>query len=239
MQFFIGTSGWVYPHWRDNFYPTDLAESDWLDFYTKHLNCVELNRSFYRLPSSDNIKEWVETTPKSFHFAVKASQYITHMKKLKDPDKSLEPLLEAVDGLGDKLGPILFQLPPRWSANPERLRQFLQALPKQIRVAVECRDHSWHSDEVMDCLSEFNAAFCVYDLAGFTSPQVTTADFIYLRLHGPNEEAYTGCYTKSQLKDWAAWLQQQLVKRVYVFFDNDQEGYAVRNACELKAILAE
>lgn len=239
MQFFIGTSGWVYSHWQDNFYPHDLEESDWLSFYADALHCVELNRSFYRLPSQDNIKQWLQATPDNFQFAVKASRYITHMKKLKDPDKTLKALMQVIEGLGDKLGPVLFQLPPRWSANPERLSTFLKAVPEEVQVAVECRDHSWHSDEIMDCLAEFNAAFCIYDLAGFLSPKVTTADFIYLRLHGPDEEAYSGCYSKSQLRDWAEWLQQQSVKRAYVFFDNDQAGYAVKNAQQLKALLSE
>jgi len=239
MQFFIGTSGWVYPHWRLNFYPQDLAEPDWLGFYAEALDCVELNRSFYRLPSQQNIKEWLETTPDNFQFAVKASRYITHIKKLKDPDKTLKALLEVIEGLGEKLGPILFQLPPHWSANRERLSAFLKAVPEDIQVAVECRDHSWHSDEIMDCLAEFNAAFCVYELAGFISPKVTTADFIYLRLHGPGEEAYSGCYSKSQLQEWAAWLEQQSVKCAYVFFNNDQAGYAVKNALQLKELITQ
>jgi uncharacterized protein YecE (DUF72 family) len=236
MQFHIGTSGWVYPHWREKFYPKDMAESEWLDYYAWHFNCVELNRSFYRLPSTDNIREWVEATPRDFQFSVKASRYITHMKKLKDPDKTLKPLLDVVEGLGDKLGPLLFQLPPRWSANPDRLAQFLEAVPDDLQVAVECRDHSWHSDEVMDCLAAYNAAFCVYDLDGFTSPQVTTADFTYLRLHGP-EEAYSGSYSRAQLKTWAKWLKKQPVKHAFVFFDNDQEGHAVKNAQALSDML--
>jgi uncharacterized protein YecE (DUF72 family) len=237
MQFYIGTSGWVYPHWREKFYPQDMAESEWLDYYARHLNCVELNRSFYRLPSTDNIREWVEATPENFLFAVKASRYITHMKKLKDPDKTLKSLIDVIGGMGDKLGPLLFQLPPRWSADPERLAQFLEALPDDLKVAVECRDHSWHSDEIMDCLSAYNAAFCVYDLDGFTSPAVTTADFVYLRLHGP-DGAYSGSYSDAQLREWANWLRQQPVKSAFVFFDNDQEGYAVKNALALHAILS-
>lgn len=236
MQFYIGTSGWVYPHWREKFYPQEVAESEWLDFYARHLNCVELNRSFYRLPSRDNIREWRENTADNFQFAVKASRYITHMKKLKDPNKTLKSLLDVVDGLGDKLGPMLFQLPPHWSANPERLSQFLEAVPDELQVAFECRDRSWHSDEIMACLAAHKAAFCVYDLDGFTSPQVTTADFAYLRLHGP-DEAYCGSYSMAQLREWADWLKQQPVQRAFVFFDNDQEGHAVNNAVALGAML--
>lgn len=236
MHFYIGTSGWVYPHWRTHFYPQDLPESDWLGFYAGHLSSVEVNRSFYRLPTVDNITAWRDATPDDFRFAVKASRYITHMKKLKEPEKTLPPLLDCVDGLGYKLGPVLFQLPARWGANPDRLREFLQAKPAGLRAAFELRDPSWHNDEVLAVLAEFKAAFCIYDIGGFTSPCVSTADFLYLRLHGP-DEAYCGRYSKAELAGWAQWLTQQSVAKAYVYFDNDQTGYAVRNALEFRTLL--
>ena len=146
MRFHIGTSGWVYSHWRGRFYPVDLAEPGWLAFYAGQLKSVEINRSFYRLPTRENFASWRDTTPADFVFAVKASRYITHMKNLLQPQDTLPPLLEAVEGLGDKLGPLLFQLPPRWHANPDRLETFLRALPKGLRVVFELRERSWHSD---------------------------------------------------------------------------------------------
>ncbi|MGL6160174.1 DUF72 domain-containing protein [Microbulbifer sp.] len=236
MQFHIGTSGWVYPHWRERFYPEDLAEPHWLAFYAERLKSVEINRSFYRLPSPENFATWRDATPDDFRFAVKASRYITHMKKLKDPKETLPPLLEAIEGLGDKLGPLLFQLPPRWHANPDRLKEFLEVLPEDRQAVFELRDRTWHCDEVLEILSDFNVAFCVYDLGGFTSPREITADFIYLRLHGP-VDTYRGYYDSEVLEDWAEWLRDQRVNTTYVYFDNDESAYAVRNALELKELL--
>ncbi|MEW6764196.1 MAG: DUF72 domain-containing protein [Pseudomonadota bacterium] len=236
MQLHIGTSGWVYPHWHGLFYPSDLPESDWLAFYAGQFASVEINRSFYRLPTRENFAAWRDGTPEGFVFAVKASRFITHFKKLKAPEQTLPPLLEAIAGLGGKLGPLLFQLPPRWHANPERLRTFLRALPKGLRAAFELRDPSWHTREVLDLLAEFNAAFCVYDIGGFESPRATTADFIYLRLHGPGAP-YRGRYGKEALAEWAEWLGQQKAKAAYVYFDNDEAAYAVRNALELREML--
>lgn len=238
MELHIGTSGWVYPHWRGPIYPLDLPESAWLAFYARHLASVEINSSFYRLPTRASFEHWRDSTPKGFLFSVKASRFITHMKKLKDAEQTLPPLLEALTGLGDKLGPLLFQLPPRWRANPVRLREFLQALPEGLRVAFELRDASWHTPTVRDLLAEFNAGFCIYDLAGFQSPRQVTADFAYLRLHGPGA-AYSGRYGRKALGGWADWLGGQRLKAAYVYFDNDEAGYAVRDALELQALMGE
>lgn len=237
MQFHIGTSGWVYPHWRGHFYPEGLAEPDWLAFYARHLDSVEINRSFYRLPARANFAAWRAGTPEGFVFAVKASRFITHMKKLKEPEATLPPLLEAAAGLDGKLGPLLFQLPPRWHVNPERLRTFLQTLPMGIRAAFELRDPSWHTQEILDLLAEHNAAFCVYDIGGIASPRAVTADFAYLRLHGPGAP-YCGRYGTAALTEWADWLRQQRVETAYAYFDNDQAAHAVRDAMELKEMLA-
>ena len=236
MQSHIGSSGWVYPHWRGRFYPADLPESAWLGFYARHFASVEINSSFYRLLSREALAHWREATPRNFQFSVKASRFITHMKKLKEPELTLPPLLEAVAGLGDKLGPLLFQLPPNWRVNPGRFRECLQALPRDIRVAFELRDPSWHTEPIFELLAEFNAAFCIYDLAGFQSPRQITADFTYLRLHGPGA-AYCGRYGRKPLADWAAWLGRQQLKAAFIYFDNDQAAYAVRDAAELQAML--
>jgi uncharacterized protein YecE (DUF72 family) len=232
----VGTSGWAYPHWRGPFYPPDLPEDRWLAYYARRFACVELNASFYRLPGPAQFAAWREQTPPGFGFAVKASRYITHMKKLLEPEATLPPLLESVAGLGDKLGPLLFQLPPRWRANPARLRAFLEALPKGLRTAFELRDPSWHSDGIASLLAEFNAAFCVYDLGGFASPRWVTADFCYLRLHGPGAP-YSGRYGRTALTDWAAWLDGQPVKEGYVYFDNDQAGFAAADARAMQALV--
>jgi len=234
----IGTSGWHYAHWRGPFYPDDLAPRHWLEFYARRFDTVEINNSFYRLPSPGALRAWTRGTPHTFRFAIKASRYITHMKKLTDPVPSLKAFLAVVEGLGGKAGPALFQLPPRWRCNPERLAAFLRALPRRLPCAFELRDPSWHDPEIYRLLRRHNAAFCIFDLAGFTAPFELTADFAYIRLHGP-AGAYRGCYGKKQLQGWARRIRSwKDLKRVYVYFDNDQAGYAPGNALELKALLA-
>jgi uncharacterized protein YecE (DUF72 family) len=176
--------------------------------------------------------------PEGFVFAAKASRYITHMKKLKDPDAGLGRFLPRMDLLEDRLGPILFQLPPRWHCNIERLEAFLTALDREHRYAFELRDQSWINDQVLDLLAEHKAAFCIYELDGFVSPQPITADFVYLRLHGP-DGPYRGDYDEQALGRWAdriaGWLDQG--RTVYCYFDNDEAGYAAGNALTLRRLL--
>lgn len=230
-HFHIGTSGWVYPHWRRRFYPAGLPEPEWLAHYARHFDSVEVNRSFYRLPTRAIFAAWRQSTPEGFVFAVKASRYITHMKKLREPKPSLALLCEASAGLRDKRGPLLFQLPPNWRVDAARLSAFLAALPRGLRVAFELRDPSWHTREVLDALAARNAAFCVFDLGGFESPRVTTADFAYVRLHGP------GRYGTRALRRWARWLRRQKLEAAYVYFDNDSAAHAVHDAAELREML--
>jgi uncharacterized protein YecE (DUF72 family) len=235
----IGTSGWHYDHWRGPFYPEDLAPKDFLTFYRQHFHTVEINNSFYRLPSEKTLVDWRESVPSGFIFAVKGSRYITHMKKLKDPGQSVPPLLERLQALGDRLGPILFQLPPRWHFNEERLQTFLEALPRNYRYALEFRDPSWLNQKACRLLSKHGAAFCIYELAGRISPKKVTADFVYIRLHGPGA-AYQGRYDRQTLAGWAgaisAWTAQGLT--VFAYFDNDEAGYAAQNARELQEMLS-
>jgi uncharacterized protein YecE (DUF72 family) len=232
----IGTSGWHYDHWRGPFYPEKLPSAEMLGWYSEHFWTVEINNSFYQLPSRKTFREWRRQTPAEFSFAVKASRYITHMKKLKEPGAALRKLLLHAGELKENLGPVLFQLPPRWRRNPERLAAFLKALPRKHRYVFEFRDASWFDEEIYALLRRHNAALCVYDLAGFASPVERTADFGYLRLHGPATEKYAGRYSRAQLRHWLklceAWLKQG-AKQVYVYFDNDQAGFATLNAIEM------
>jgi uncharacterized protein YecE (DUF72 family) len=234
----IGTSGWNYPHWRGSFYPEGLAGKDWLPHYAERLSSVEINNTFYQLPERSTLEQWKSIVPQSFLFSVKASRYITHMKKLRDPERSTERFFRRIEVLKGKLGPILFQLPPRWKRNAERLRSFLQAFPRRYVCTFEFRDPSWFDQEIYSLLSGAGAAFCIYHLAGALSPREVTAEFVYIRLHGPGN-AYEGLYDRQTLSGWAgaisAWSGQG--KTVYCYFDNDQNGYAPRNALELKAML--
>jgi uncharacterized protein YecE (DUF72 family) len=236
----IGTSGWHYGHWRGAFYPDRCSPPKMLEHYVAHFDTVEINNSFYKLPSSNTFRCWRDATPKNFCFAVKASRFITHNKKLKDPANALDKFFPPTSELREKLGPILFQLPPEWRVNLDRLQEFLSALPKgkSWRYAFEFREPSWLREEVYEALRQHNVAFCIYELAGVRTPNVVTADWTYARLHGPDGK-YQGSYGIDQLSEWARQIESWRgnLKAVYVYFDNDQAGYAAANALELKHLL--
>jgi uncharacterized protein YecE (DUF72 family) len=235
----IGTSGWHYKHWRGPFYPEALPPRDMLAFYAKRFDTVELNNTFYRLPTPHALKLWRDGTPDGFCFAIKGSRYLTHMRKLTDPEAGLARFLPLVEILGDKLGPIIFQLPPHWRLNRDRLEQFLSALPDWHRYAFEFRDPTWHVPEVFSLLERYNAAFCLYELAGVSSPIQLTADFVYVRLHGPGK-AYQGSYSARALRTWTDRIREwsTRLKAVYFYFDNDQAGFAAQNALSLRRLVA-
>jgi len=234
----IGTSGWHYGHWRGSFYPDDLSADRFLSYYAGRFPTVEINNSFYQLPSESTLGKWRDAVPRGFVFAVKGSRFITHLKKLKDPARSLAPFLERVAVLWEKLGPILVQLPPRWGFNPARLAEFLAALPGAYRYTLELRDRSWINDEALGLLARQGAAFCIYELAGYLSPLEVTADFVYIRLHGPGGP-YQGQYADETLAGWAraivAWSRKG--REVFCYFDNDEAGYAAKDAGRLQKLV--
>jgi uncharacterized protein YecE (DUF72 family) len=234
----IGTSGWHYESWKGPFYPDGLANDELLPWYAAHFHTTEINNTFYRLPSEKTLAHWRVAVPEGFFFAVKASRFITHMKKLKDPESSLGLFLERIGVLKETLGPILFQLPPRWRCNPKRLRSFLEKLPPTHRHAFEFRDESWFSAEILALLTEFRAAFCIYDLDRRLSPKEITSDFVYVRLHGPNGP-YRGEYDPGTLAGWAddfsSWAGEG--KEIYCYFDNDEAGYAAADARRLQEMV--
>jgi uncharacterized protein YecE (DUF72 family) len=234
----IGTSGWHYRHWVGTFYPAGLPSSRMFAFYQKIFDTVELNNSFYRLPTPEAFATWRDSAPPAFCFAVKGSRFLTHNKKLKEPEQALQNLLPRAEILGDKLGPILFQLPPKWKVNVQRLEEFLQALPPHHRYAFEFREPTWNTPAVYEVLRRYNAAYCIHELAGFHTDLVLTADFTYVRLHGPGGK-YQGCYADEKLREWAdrIALWSRNLKGIYIYFDNDDSGYAPRNALELKHLV--
>ena len=239
-KIYIGTSGWNYRHWRGRFYPGDLPVKDEFPFYCSKFSTVELNNSFYHLPSAETFAGWRKKTPAGFIFSVKASRYLTHMKKLIVDQPAIDTFFDNAGNLQEKLGPVLFQLPPRWKLNIERFQAFMDALPKDMRCCFEFRDTSWYDDSVYDMLSIYNHAFCIYELAGHMSPLEVTADFVYVRLHGPGNK-YQGSYSNETLQMWGGrCLDWQLDgKDVYVYFDNDQEGYAAFNAETLLLLISQ
>ena len=234
----IGTSGWSYDHWKGHFYPPEMPAGRFLPFYAGIFPTVEINTTFYRLPEERTVARWRDCVPSSFVFAVKGSGFITHRKKLRDPRATLAPFFEGIAALGDRLGPILFQLPPKWSFDPGRLASFLGALSRDFRYVFEFRDPSWFAREARDELARHRAALCIYDLGGRLSPEEVTTDYVYVRLHGP-AGPYQGLYDDGALAGWArklrAWTSRGL--SVYCYFDNDQEGFAARNALQLQGML--
>lgn len=234
----VGTSGWNYNHWKGHFYPKDLSQKKWLEFYMKKFRTVEINNSFYQLPEKTTFENWRDTVPEEFVFSVKASRYITQMKKLKEPKEPLQRFFNRAKVLGHTLGPILFQLPPRWKCNYERLKSFLNILPDEFRYTFEFRDPSWWNDQVYETLSKHNAAFCIFELSGNLTPKEVTADFVYIRLHGLGS-AYQGQYDAQTLAGWAgaiaSWRSKK--KDIYCYFDNDQYGYAAEAAMKLQEMM--
>jgi uncharacterized protein YecE (DUF72 family) len=236
----IGTSGFVYKHWRGTYYPEKLAQKDWFGHYTHDFDTVELNNTFYRLPPETTFEHWRQVAPENFLFTFKASRYITHIKRLNDPEQTLAKFLAGVRLTAEHLGPLLFQLPPRWRADPERLEKFLQALPKDLINVVEFRDPSWFSEEVRALLERYQVAFCIHDHGAAPSPDWVTGAAVYLRFHGPGEAAYMGSYQSAFLEATAGKIRAWVAagRAVFAYFNNDWQGHAVRNALELKKYLA-
>ena len=234
----IGTSGWHYNHWIGPFYPEGLPKDRWLEHYAQHFDTVEINNTFYHLPREQTMRNWHDRVPAHFVFAVKASQYITHVKKLKDPQESLQRFLELAGLLRRRLGPILYQLPPSLHKDLERLDAFLACLPRQEHAVVEFRHASWYAPDTFDLLKRRHVALCIHDLGASAAPRIVTGRIVYVRFHGP-EGRYAGNYPDPVLQDWAGWMTSQIgqVRALYAYFNNDVAGHAVANAQTLKQIL--
>lgn len=236
-RFFCGACGWNYWHWRGVFYPEELRSWDWLGYYAQFFDTVEINASFYRLPERKTFERWRKATPEGFVFAVKASRYLTHVKKLLDPEEPLQRLLESSEGLGEKRGPLLFQFPPTWEIDLDRLEAFLKILPPGLRTVFEFRNNTWHTEELWDLLSRYGAAYCMMDSPGLPLHVRRTADFAYLRMHSGGEGT-RGNYTDEALAVWADRIRQMLQDGdFYVYFNNDIHGYAVQNALTLRRMV--
>ena len=234
----IGTSGWHYKHWLGKFYPAKFPPARMLAYYSQHFSTVEINNSFYRLPPEESLVQWRQTVPEGFCFAVKASRYITHMKRLLDPENAVDRFFSRIELLGPSLGPILFQLPPKWCANAERLENFLSVLPRNHRYVFEFRDQSWCVSRIYDILRRHNAALCLHDWGALPWPSQFTADFAYIRFHGATGD-YSGDYSPQTLQQWALQIRgwQSKLKAIYIYFNNDLGGYAITNAQALAKLL--
>jgi uncharacterized protein YecE (DUF72 family) len=235
----IGTSGWVYKHWIGSFYPRGMSDAERLRFYAARFDTVEVNFSFYRLPERKVFEQWRAQTPDDFLFAVKGSRYLTHMKKLKDPEEPLNRLLDRAEGLGKQLGPILFQFPHTWHADVERLRHFLIALHAHSghRYAFEFRHKTWLVPDVYALLEQEQVALCLPVDPGLPLDVRLTAPWTYIRMH--RGQRGTG-YTDDELAGWARHIRSFRDQQadIYVYFNNDPEGHAIRDAERLRLLLS-
>lgn len=250
----VGCSGWDYPHWRARFHRDDVPRARWLESYAAAFDTVELNNSFYRLPAPETFARWAERVPESFVFAVKASRYLTHVKRLRDPIEPLYRLFSHAEHLGGRLGPVLYQLPPRWMPDMERLTTFVEALPSRtpgedgtavdsVDHVIEFRHEHGVSDQVLDLLRRHRVGLCLHDMPGGptgAAARAVTSDVVYVRFHGATGK-YTGRYSDSVLDAWAEWLWGQVVagRRVHAYFNNDVDAQAPDDARRLRARLME
>jgi uncharacterized protein YecE (DUF72 family) len=237
-KLYIGTSGWIYFHWQGIFYPEDLPSKDKLKYFSQHFKTAEINYSFYHLPRPSSYQNWYLQTPEDFLFAVKASRFITHIKRLSGVKEAWEQFLENALYLKEKLGPILFQFPPSFRANAveiKRLEDFLKLITKdKIRYAFEFRHKSWQDKKIYELLKKYNVAWVIADSSRYPKVEVVTADFVYIRMHG-SKILFASKYTKKELEDLAQKIKKYLKQGldVYVYFNNDAYGYAIENAKEL------
>lgn len=237
----IGTSGWTYAGWRGPFYPTEVPKKEWLSWYAEHFATTEVNGSFYRTPSLEAVHAWRKSTPAGFSFAWKASKFITHWKRL-NPDtcaNSIDLMVTRLKTLGPKAGPVLFQLPPQFEADRERLAGFLRLLPSRYRYAFEFRHRSWYENGILDLLRDHDVSLCLSDHHQAPAPWRVTARHVYVRGHGPGGR-YKENYPDKTLRQWSRWIRQWRAqgKLVFVYFDNDQKSAAPIDASRLGALLS-
>lgn len=231
MPVLVGTSGWQYASWRGRFYPEKLRQADWLEHYAARFRTVEVNNAFYRLPEASTFSAWAQRTPDDFVVVVKVSRYLTHIKRLKDPEEPVARFMERARHLGRKLGPVLVQLPPNLQADVERLDAALAQFPADVRVTVEFRHPSWFTDETKALLERRGAALCLADSPHRETPLWRTADWGYVRLH-EGTASPRPCYSREALDAWAGRVADLWGRddEVYAFFNNDPLGCAPRDA---------
>jgi uncharacterized protein YecE (DUF72 family) len=227
----VGCSGWQYRHWRGLFYPPGLPQREWLSHYASRFNTVEINSTFYGLPSEESVSRWGQMVGDDFIFTVKGGRLITHTRRLATVDAEVDRFCQRMRLLQHKLGPVLWQLPPSLQRDDRRLEGFLGTLAPDVQHVVEFRHISWWHPEVYGLLKAFRVAICCLDMPGLTSPAVCTADCVYVRFHG-REHLYNGSYDVPTLNEWATTLVGMLPVggRAYAYFNNDAHAYATENA---------
>lgn len=237
---YVGCSGWQYKHWRGDFYPADLPVSQWFDHYARRFDTVEINNSFYRLPERATFAAWSRRAPPRFTFAVKASRFLTHMKKLKDPEEPIERLFARMRALRPHLGPVLYQLPPGWKPDVDRFARFLALLPRDAQHVVEFREPAWYSSNILALMERHRVSMCLHDMPGSATGRDRVGPIVYVRFHGATSK-YGGGYSADRLRGWAEWLnaQRDAGTNVYAYFNNDTGGHAPRDAVALRRAMEE
>jgi uncharacterized protein YecE (DUF72 family) len=237
-RYFIGTSGWHYDDWRGHFYPEKLPKAKWLEFYAGYFNTLELNNSFYHLPSEAAFNNWYNSSPPDFVFSVKVSRFITHIKRMKDCDDAVVNFMSRARLLKEKLGPLLYQLPPGLHRDDALLETFLEDLPRDLKHVIEFRHESWFTEDVFALLRRYHTGFCIFDMPRLTSPLLATTVFAYIRFHG-REGLYSSRYTDKEMAEWAKRIDElaEKLESVYIYFNNDIAGYALENARTIRDYL--
>jgi uncharacterized protein YecE (DUF72 family) len=237
MQVHIGTSGWQYDHWKGLFYPETLKKADWLSFYARHFDTLEINASFYRDVRLSTHQKWYTAVPDNFLFSIKMSKFITHIKRLKIDSESIHRFTGNALQLNEKLGVVPIQLPPGLTFDEQHMRDFLGLLNKQARYTIEARNKTFIDERLFSLLERFEVAWCIADSAGrFPYYETVTAPFVYIRLHG-SQRLYASDYSKEELETW----RDRIVrwdKETFVYFDNDYFGYAVKNARDFQQLFS-
>ena len=236
----IGCSGWIYRHWRELFYPPKTPQHRWFAFYAESFYTVELNTSFYHLPKPETFTKWRDQAPPGFRYAVKAPRFITHMKKLKDCAEPVDEFLKRARNLGSTIGPLLYQLPPRWVCNTERLETFIALLPSDLTHVFEFREKSWITEEVLALLDARGVSFCVHDMPGLATDRWAAGPVAYVRFHG-GAGKYWGRYSDKALLSWSDWIVAEASggRDVWCYFNNDIGGAAIEDALTLSAMVAQ
>lgn len=255
-KIFVGTSGWTYYHWKGVFYPPHLSSSDYLKFYSQHFNTVEINYSFYHLPKASTFQNWYQQTPKGFVFSVKVPRTITHIRRLQNVEETLFQFLENAQVLKEKLGPVLFQFPPSFKVDKDNLKKFktfLKLLSSHLlsttryspstdryplKFAFEFRHPSWIDEGIFNLLKKYNFAWVVSDSSRYPKKEAVTANFIYIRMHGP-KSLFSSKYSSKEIKELAQKIKNwsKTTEEIYVYFNNDFYGYALENAKTLINLL--
>jgi uncharacterized protein YecE (DUF72 family) len=236
---YLGTSGWQYKHWRGVFYPENLPQREWLAYYAKRFQTVEVNNTFYHLPEKSSFEQWREHTPNDFTFALKMSRYLTHLKRLHDPVEPVHRFMERAARLGSKRGPILIQLPPNYHADIESLDHALAAFAPSVRVAVEFRHESWFTPATRNVLERRKVAMCLADSPARKQPYWRTAEWGFVRFHEGKGSRAPG-YERDALRRWARRIADMWDARhdVHVYFNNDAGGYAIKDAITFAELAA-